>query len=161
MGRHVRALDRMLLRVRLAGAARLAVSLSGGPRVLALNAPVEEHRCSCGAQRGEHHECECAICRKAALTAQAEDEKAPPCHRAAARKALSERTRQGSRSVPCFEGICGGSGQPKMTPPAGYFDRTARQGRTPSAGPTLRRPHPSRPAIAPGDRLGGSGFARR
>jgi hypothetical protein len=111
----------MLLQVRMAAVARLAaalvaVTISGAPRVFAMHAPVEGHRCSCRAHGGEHHECECAICRKAALAAQASDEKAPPCHRAAARKALSERAPTGSRSVPCIEGTCGGSSQPTMTP---------------------------------------------
>jgi hypothetical protein len=111
----------MLLQVRRAPVARLAaalvaVTLSGAPRVLAMHAPVEGHRCSCRAHGGEHHECECAICRKAALTAQATDDKAPPCHRAAARKALSERAPTGSRNEPCVEGTCGGSSQPTVTP---------------------------------------------
>jgi hypothetical protein len=111
----------MLVLVRMASVARLAaalvaVTLSGAPRVLALHAPVEGHCCACRAHGGDNHECECAICRKAALAAQASDEKAPPCHRAAARKALSERAPTGSRSVPCIEGTCGGSNQPTMTP---------------------------------------------
>jgi hypothetical protein len=111
----------MLVQVRVAAVARLAaalvaVTISGAPRVFAMHAPVEGHRCSCRAHGGEHHECDCAICRKAALAAQASNEKAPPCHRAAARKALSERAPTGSRSVPCIEGTCGGSTQPTMTP---------------------------------------------
>jgi hypothetical protein len=110
----------MLIHVRVAAVARLAaalvaVTLSGAPRVLAMHAPVEGHRCTCRAHAGEHHECECAICRNAALAAQASDENAPPCHRAAARKALSERAPAGTRDVPCLEGTCGGSGQPTMT----------------------------------------------
>ncbi len=111
----------MLLHARMAAVARLAaalvaVTLSGAPRVLAMHAPIAGHRCSCKPHQGGHHECECAICRKAALAAQASDEKLPPCHRAAAKKALSQGEPAGQRSAPCVEGTCGGSGQPAMTP---------------------------------------------
>lgn len=94
----------------------VGVMLSGAPRVLAMNAPVERHRCDCPTRAGEHHECKCAICRKIALTVQAEDDDAPPCHRAAALKALAERAPRGSRGAPCVEGTCGGPGQPTVTP---------------------------------------------
>lgn len=94
----------------------VAGALSGAPRVLAMHAPLEGHRCECKAQRGgNHHECECMICRRAALSAQATDEKVPPCHRAAARKALSERAPAGPRSEPCIEGTCGRAGEPTTT----------------------------------------------
>jgi hypothetical protein len=144
----------MLLQARMAAVARfaaalVAVTLSGAPRVLAMHAPVEGHRCSCRAHTGGH-ECECAICRKAALTAQASDEKLPPCHRSAARKALSESEPVGQRSAPCVEGTCGGSGQPTMTPAGvepfcmpsaravALADRTER--RPGAAGPACERP---------------------
>ncbi len=96
-------------------AALVAVTLSGAPRVLAMHAPIEGHRCSCKAHSADH-ECECAICRKAALAAQASDESLPPCHRAAAKKALSESKPAEKRTAPCVEGTCGGSGQPTLTP---------------------------------------------
>ncbi len=109
----------MLRQTRTAAVARIAaalvaVTLSGAPRVLAIHAPVEGHRCSCKAHGGGHHDCECAICRKAALAAQASSENAPPCHRAAARRAQSESP--GSRHVPCIEGTCGSGARPLITP---------------------------------------------
>lgn len=111
----------MLLRVHVPVVSRLAaalvaVVLSGAPRVVAIHAPAEGHRCSCRARGGEHHECECAVCRKAALVSQAKDPGAMPCHRAAARQALSERSSSGSRRAPCVEGTCGGPAQPKVLP---------------------------------------------
>ena len=96
-------------------AALLGLFLSGVPRVVALQAPVELHRCHCR----HHHageECECALCRRAALQAQASDPTAPPCHRAAAQKALSGGTRSGA--APCLEGTCSRRDQPS-TPLAG------------------------------------------
>jgi hypothetical protein len=94
-------------------AALVALALSGAPHVLAMHAPPERHRCSCHAQGGAHHECECAICRKEALAAQATDESLPPCHRVAARKALSGRAEAGGRGhgAPCIEGTCGREGR--------------------------------------------------
>jgi hypothetical protein len=113
----------MLVRARIATVARIAavlvaVTLSGGPRVFALHAPVEAHRCCCKAHVGGDHECDCALCHRASLAAQAKDEKAPPCHRAAARKALSRNEPKGRRGAPCVEGHCGASDRP-MTNPAG------------------------------------------
>jgi hypothetical protein len=93
----------------------VAVSLSGAPRVLAMHAPVEGHRCACKAHAGSHHECECAICRKAALSAQASDQSLPQCHRAAARKALANTESTRSRDgTPCIEGTCGSGGRPAV-----------------------------------------------
>jgi hypothetical protein len=96
-------------------AALVAVTLSGAPRVLAMNAPVEGHRCSCKAHAGGHHECECAICRKAALSAHASDRNVPPCHRAAARKALARDESARREGAPCIEGTCGTGGRPVVT----------------------------------------------
>ena len=89
------------------GAARLAaalvaVVLSGAPGVLAAHAPVEGHRCACRAHVGER-ECDCAICRKAWLSAQASDESLPPCHRKAANGALA-RTRSASTRASTLTG---------------------------------------------------------
>jgi hypothetical protein len=94
----------MSLVARLA-AALAAIALSGGLRVLAMHAPLEGHRCNCR-EHDAAHECDCARCRRASLSAQASDENLPPCHRAAARKALTLQD-QGS-SAPCVEGTCGG-----------------------------------------------------
>lgn len=106
---------RMAAVARLA-AALVAVMLSGAPRVLAMHAPAETHRCTCRARAGGHHDCECAICRKAALTAQASDQAQPPCHRAAARKALASGASGGPRGdAPCLEGTCGNGTQPPVT----------------------------------------------
>jgi len=99
--------------VRTTGVARIAaallgLSLSGVPRVVALQARPEPHRCHCRHRAGE--ECECALCRRAALLAQASSEDAPPCHRAAAQKALSGATRSGT--APCLEGACSRNDHP-------------------------------------------------
>lgn len=87
----------------------VAVTLSGATTLVldALHAPGEGHRCLCAARYGERHECDCALCRMAALTARASDPNAPPCHREAARKALAERAPVGSREAPGMECICG------------------------------------------------------
>ena len=95
-------------------AALVAVTLTGAPRVLALKAPAERHRCSCPAH-GNHHECECALCRKAALAVDATDETLPPCHRAAAQKALAGARTDASRGAPCLEGTCGSGARPALT----------------------------------------------
>lgn len=110
----------MFLRARTAVVARIAaalvaLALSGVPRALALPAPETGHRCSCKSHHG-NHECECPICRRAALAALASDEKLPPCHRAAARKAQAREERAARRTFPCIEGACGGSGQPVLAP---------------------------------------------
>jgi hypothetical protein len=109
----------MLRAARSAAVARLAaaltaLALSGAPQVLATQAPAERHRCSCchAPHAGGEHECECAQCRKAALSAQASDASQPPCHRAAAKKALSAGSR---RHAPCLEGTCGAGTRQAMT----------------------------------------------
>jgi hypothetical protein len=96
-------------------AALVAVTLSGVPGVVAMHAPAEGHRCTCKAHGGGRHECECANCHKAALAEQASDRNMPPCHRAAARKALSQRESSGSRDVPCVEATCCAGKRPVMT----------------------------------------------
>jgi hypothetical protein len=111
----------MRVRARIATVARVAtalvaVMLSGGPRALATLTPAETHRCCCRTHGSPHHECDCAMCRRAALAEQAKDDKVPPCHRAAARKALSRGGSTGSRSLPCVEGTCGSSNGPVTTP---------------------------------------------
>ena len=90
----------------------VAATLTGTPRVLALYAPAETHRCSCKLHASDHHECECALCQRAALAARTADTKAPPCHRAAARNALSRSEQGRSRREPCVEGRCGFPGGP-------------------------------------------------
>lgn len=109
---------RMFRHLRLAAIARLAaalvaVTLSGAPRVLALNAPPEKHRCTCRHAGG--HACECAMCHKAALTHQATDESLPPCHRAAARNALASAGDGRARGEACVEGTCGAGAHPALT----------------------------------------------
>jgi hypothetical protein len=110
----------MLRHARMAAFARLAaalvaVTLTGAPRVLALHAPAEKHRCACQAHAGGKHECECAQCHKAALTAQASDGSLPPCHRAAAQKALATPDPGRSRGEACLEGTCGSGARPTLT----------------------------------------------
>jgi hypothetical protein len=63
----------MLSRARTAVAARIAatlvvVSLSGAPRVLAVQAPVERHRCTCGMGGAGRHVCNCPLCKLAKLS---------------------------------------------------------------------------------------------
>jgi hypothetical protein len=122
-------------------AALVAVTLTGAPRVLALSAPAERHRCSCPAH-GDHHECECALCRKAALTVQATDETLPPCHRAAAQKALGDTQSDASRGAPGLEGTCGSGARPALTL-AGVEPFCL------PAGGALRVPLPARPLELP------------
>jgi hypothetical protein len=92
------------------------VALSGAPRVTAAHAPEMAHRCTCRAHASAGA-CDCAICRKAALAARASDERLPPCHRAAAREALS-RERPAEPTSPCVEGTCGGPGETARLPPS-------------------------------------------
>lgn len=134
----------MLRHVRTAGLARLAaalvaVTLSGAPRVLAPNAPPERHHCTCRAHSADHA-CDCALCRKAALTAQAGDERLPPCHREAARKELAASPGI-PRGEPCVEGTCGDGARPTLTL-AGVEDFVLPQ-RRPLA---VALPEPSIPA---------------
>lgn len=96
-------------------AALVAVTLTGAPRVLAMHAPAEQHRCMCQAHAGGHHDCECALCHKATLAAQATDETLPPCHRTAARKELASAATGKSRGEPCVEGTCGSGARPQLT----------------------------------------------
>ncbi len=105
-------------------AALVALALSGAPRVYAMHAPAQTHRCECKAH-GAGHECSCAACRKpAAVPARTR----PSCHPAPA-QATRDRDRHGRRSTPgpCVEGTCGGGafsavlpggGEPFVRPPA-------------------------------------------
>jgi hypothetical protein len=101
----------MLSRVRVAalgqvGAMLVVLALTGAPRVAALLAPPERHACRCS----EHlpgEACTCPICRTAALEATADDASLPPCHRAAARKALASEPRPAPAGAPCATGSCG------------------------------------------------------
>lgn len=116
----VSTLREMLRHVRMAVFARLAaalvaMTLTGAPRVLAMHAPAEKHRCMCQAHAGGHHECECALCHKATLSAQASDERLPPCHRTAAKKELAAAGAGKPRSEPCVEGTCGSGARPPLT----------------------------------------------
>ncbi|HEY6004211.1 MAG TPA: hypothetical protein VIV57_15145 [Anaeromyxobacter sp.] len=145
----VPTIDPMLRQKRTGRAARLAaalvaVTLTGAPRVLALHAPVEGHRCSCRAGPQGHRECECAICRKAAaLSARASDERQPPCHRLAARKAPAGSGAGGSTDVPCLERTCGGEG-PLATTVAGVEPFCLPAGRLPA----MARSPEARPVLA-------------
>lgn len=109
----------MLPQARMAAVARIAaalvaVALSGAPRVVALHAPPERHRCLCRAHAGGDHACDCALCRKAAIASRASDGTAPPCHRAAAQKELAAETRRPG-GAPCLEGTCGSGARPTLT----------------------------------------------
>jgi hypothetical protein len=98
-------------------AAIVSVALSGAPRVVAAHAPPAAHRCACRAgANGAAHQCDCAICRTAALAAQASDGRLPPCHRAAARRALSRERSAPSPGSTCLEGTCGGPGETPRLP---------------------------------------------
>jgi hypothetical protein len=85
-------------------AAVLAVLLSGAPRVLQLEAPLERHRCVCRHAAGER--CSCGQCSRAAALARARANAVARCHRAPAQGPRQERSPQ--RSAPCIEGACGG-----------------------------------------------------
>ena len=93
----------------------VAVMLSGAPRIAAMHAPAERHRCACRAHASGERECDCAICRKATLAAQASDERAPPCHREAAKKAQAAREASRPADGPCIEGTCGTGSRPAVT----------------------------------------------
>src|SRR5512140_3320871 len=148
---------RMAAGARLA-AALLAVPLTGATTRLPPHAQAGVHRCTCSERPGERHECDCALCRAAALMAQASDEKAPPCHRAAARKALVESAPTGSRDAPSFECICGEPAESEATPAGlGPFCSTAdravtmgdrTEARQPSAGDPARE-GPAEPETPP------------
>ena len=91
-------------------AALVAFGMTGALQWPALAAPEAPHRCACRAGAGGHlgeHACECARCREQTHAARDRDvEKLPPCHRAAARKALAEESRRPPPG-PCFQGSCG------------------------------------------------------
>jgi hypothetical protein len=71
-------------------AALLIMSLSGAGGLLP-RAEAAEHHCQCSLMgKGGRHQCECPICRLAALRAASNDASAPACHRAAALRALEE-----------------------------------------------------------------------
>lgn len=94
-------------------AAVVAVTLTGAPRVLALHAPAEAHRCTCQAHASAA--CACASCHEAALKAEAADERVPPCHRPAAQHALAAAGERRARGEPCIEGTCGSTSRPAVT----------------------------------------------
>jgi len=102
-----------------ASAAILALALSGAPRIAALHAPPEAHHCACPAGKDGHHECSCALCRRAALAAKSSNDALPPCHRAAALDALTAAD-GASREVPCIEGTCGNEDGHGLTVPGGH-----------------------------------------
>jgi hypothetical protein len=95
-------------------ASLVALALSGAPQVIAMQAPIERHRCACRAH-GSDHECSCSLCRRAALQHQSSDESTPPCHRAAARAALAQQEHRPASGAPCVEGTCGQHAQPPVT----------------------------------------------
>jgi hypothetical protein len=94
--------------LRRSAAAVIALAMTGALQWPALAAPPAPHRCACHARaHGGEHECECARCQAEARAAQERDlEKLPPCHRAAARKALAKESRR-APAGPCFQGSCG------------------------------------------------------
>jgi hypothetical protein len=120
----------MLLRANTVAIARVAAvlvaaTLSGAPRVLAMHAPVEGHRCSCSAHGGRGRaQCECALCRKASRAAHrpeaaaasaAHEQGRPRCHPPAEQK--GERGEPpASQGAPCIEGTCGAIGHVMSTP---------------------------------------------
>lgn len=92
-------------------AAAVAVMLSGAPRVAALHAPVEGHRCTCRVGSGGEHRCTCVQCWRLAQAARSSDAKLRPCCRADARKQLAAEHRgAGARC----DGVCGDGARPPM-----------------------------------------------
>lgn len=98
---------RALRRRRLSrlGAGLLVLALAGIPRLAVQAAPEPAHRCQCP-RHAPGEECSCPQCRAAARRAQeAELEKLPPCHRAAARQAA--QAERDEPAGPCLRGSCG------------------------------------------------------
>lgn len=93
----------------------VAVTLSGTPRIVALSAPPERHRCTCGVHAGGDPACDCALCHKAALLSRASDQSLPPCHRAAAHRELASGDARRPAGAPCVEGTCGSGARPTLT----------------------------------------------
>jgi hypothetical protein len=92
--------------------ALLCVVLSGAPRMLALHAPVEGHRCSCRSHSAGR-QCGCALCHRRTLAHHA-----PPCHgRAMEREVQVEGAP--ARPSPCIEGTCGSGTDRPVTGPGG------------------------------------------
>lgn len=109
--RQVTAAAHMPVVARVA-AALVAIALSGAPRVAALHAPAKRHVCTC-AHAGDHAQCGCVLCRRAAIAAQASSASGRPCCRSAARQQLAAERR--APAVPCVEGTCGGGAQAPVT----------------------------------------------
>jgi hypothetical protein len=86
----------------------VAIAMTGALQWPALAAPPAPHRCACHARaHGGEHECECARCQaEARATKERDVENLPPCHRAAARKALAAESRR-APAGPCLQGSCG------------------------------------------------------
>lgn len=122
-------------------AATLAGAATGLP---AASDPEEGHRCSCNERYGEAHECECVLCRAAALIARAADDRLPPCHRAAAKRELLESAPPGGRDAPTLACVCGDPPDPASTP-AGLGQYVLAAGR---AVADAERPAPRRPGEA-------------
>lgn len=98
-------------------AALTAVTLAGAAVGLpAARGQGEGHRCTCHERYGEEHECECVLCRAAALIARASDEGLPPCHRAAAQRELLASEAAGRRDAPTIACVCGEPPEPESTP---------------------------------------------
>lgn len=86
----------------------VALALSGLPRVVALAAPEEAHRCSCRAH-GDH-DCTCAKCAAIAARRRAAEAAPPPCHAPPPGVAAPEpHTPPG----PCITGSCGAPEEPR------------------------------------------------
>lgn len=100
----------MLSHARTAAAARIAAalvvaSLSGVPRVLAMHATGEQHRCTCRMSGSGRHQCSCPLCRQAALAR-------------ASRKEAREDRPGGGVVRSCIEGACG-DGSRTLAPTSG------------------------------------------
>jgi hypothetical protein len=100
----------------------VAATLTGAPRVLAMHAPVEGHRCACRTHGAGRQHCECALCRKESGSAHRSGEPAPEpgrprCH-PAAQRANEPGERRPLQDAPCIEGTCGAVGH-AATAPAG------------------------------------------
>lgn len=127
----------MLPLVRTLGVSRLAalavaLGLSGAPQVVAARtAPAGgRHVCRCGAH-GPEHDCGCPRCH---ATREADLEGQPPCHRAAARKALAGERRREESGRPCLKGSCGVPEAPRA------IARTVGESFTLAQAPPLARP---------------------
>jgi len=119
----------------------VALALTGLPRLAALAAPEEAHRCSCRAH-GSEHDCTCAKCAAIAAKArQAAEAATPPCHAPPPGVAAPQRQ---APPGPCITGSCGAPEEPRPAVNGIDLFTLADEAPSPAPPPTaaLRAPLP-------------------